>query len=57
MSMQRLTLWAEKYKREQCKVRVGGVFAGSFKPLQFIPTCWCVYHKEVHIAVPALQLE
>lgn len=47
----------EKYKGELCKVRVGGVFAGNVTPLQFIPMCWCVYHKEVHIAVPALQLE
>lgn len=44
-------------EREQCKVRVGGVFAGSFTPLQFIPMCWCVFHKEVHIVVSALQLE
>lgn len=47
----------EKYKGELCKVRVGGVFAGNITPLQFILMCWCVYHKEVHIAVPALQLE
>lgn len=57
MQMQTSTLQREKYKGVQCKVRAGGVFAGSFTPLQFIPMCWYVYHKEVHITVPALQLD
>lgn len=39
----------------QCKIWFGGVFSGSFTPLQFIPKCWCVYHREVHMAVPALK--
>ena len=57
MPMQRLTSQREKYKGQQCKVSIGGVFASTFTPLQFIPMCWCIYHKEFYIAVPALQLE
>lgn len=34
---------------------VGGVLSVSFTPPQFIPKCWYVYHREVHMAVPALQ--